>query len=117
MTLLQNFLAGALYGHIGGLFFACFYTAVGATMCFFLSSIFAKNIVLKCFPQRLISFQKKVEENKSNLFYFMLFIRLVPVAPGWVINLIAPLVDIPPGIFFITTLIGKYKVTFIYIDV
>ena len=105
-------LAGALYGHIGGLFFACLFTAIGATICYFLSKTFAKEIIFKYFPKRFRKFEEKVESNHDTLFYFMLFIRLVPVAPGWVINVIAPLVNIPIVTFCITTFIGKHNLFF-----
>lgn len=101
-------LAGALYGHIGGLFFACLFTATGATMCYILSKAFARNLVFTYFPKRFKSFEKKVQTNKNRLFYFMLFLRLIPMAPGWVINVTAPLVGIPISIFYVTTFLGKY---------
>lgn len=106
--LLQNLLAGALYGKLGGLFFACLFTSMGATMCYILSLTFAKELVLTYFHDRFSNFQKKVKENEDNLLPFMLFIRLVPIAPGWVINVVAPLLDVPVPIFILSTFFGKY---------
>lgn len=100
-------LAGALYGHIGGLFFACLFTATGATICYLLSKTYAKGLVFKYFPKRFEAFEQKVNSNQDRLFYFMMFLRLVPVAPGWVINVAAPLVGIPIVTFYITTFLGK----------
>ncbi|KAK6642679.1 hypothetical protein RUM43_004181 [Polyplax serrata] len=112
-SIFLNLLAGALYGKLGGLFFACLFTSMGATMCYILSLTFAKELVLTYFRDRFSNFQKKVKENEDNLLPFMLFIRLVPIAPGWVINVVAPLVDVPVPIFILSTFFGLVPYNFI----
>lgn len=102
-------LAGALYGNIGGLIFACTFTATGASVCYILSKTFAKDIVIRYFPQKIKNFENKVNENGDKLFYFMLFLRLISVTPGWLINISAPLVGIPLKVFYFSTLLGVYR--------
>lgn len=65
---------------------------------------------MKYFPSRIKDFERKIQVNKDNLLYYMLFLRLVPVMPGWLVNLVSPLVGIPFQVFFITTLIGLLTV-------
>lgn len=102
----QNILAGALYGLSGGLAFVCIFTAVGATLAYLLSRTFYREGIHKLFPDKFRAIELKLNENKDRLFYFMIFIRVVPVSPGWAINLVSPLLDVPIATFFITSLIG-----------
>jgi len=49
----------------------------------------------------------QVEENRSCLFFFLLFLRLFPMTPNWFLNLSAPILNIPVSQFFFSVLIGK----------
>lgn len=49
----------------------------------------------------------QVEENRSCLFFFLLFLRLFPMTPNWFLNLSAPILNIPISQFFLSVLIGK----------
>lgn len=107
IKILQNILAGALYGPVGGLIFVCIFTAFGATLAYIISKTFYRQIIHQFFPERFRLIESKITENRDKLLYFMIFIRVVPVSPGWAINLFSPLVNVPIHIFFVTTLIGK----------
>lgn len=52
-------------------------------------------------------FSWQVEENRSCLFFFLLFLRLFPMTPNWFLNLSAPILNIPVSQFFFSVLIGK----------
>lgn len=52
-------------------------------------------------------FSWQVEENRSSLFFFLLFLRLFPMTPNWFLNLSAPILNIPVSQFFFSVLIGK----------
>jgi uncharacterized membrane protein YdjX (TVP38/TMEM64 family) len=51
-------------------------------------------------------FKKAIDENHDNLFFFMLFLRISPLLPNWLINLASPVVGVPFKQFFFATLIG-----------
>ena len=40
----------------------------------------------------------------------MLFARITPVIPKWLVNLVAPLAGIPFKIYLIATIIGKRRI-------
>ncbi|KAE8580377.1 hypothetical protein XENTR_v10024405 [Xenopus tropicalis] len=102
-----NLLGGALFGPWLGLFLCCTLTSIGATFCYLLSHAFGKKMVLMYFPDKVSTLQNKVEENRSSLFFFLLFLRLFPMTPNWFLNLTSPILNIPVEQFFFSVLIGK----------
>uniref|UniRef100_A0A667GI57 Transmembrane protein 41A n=1 Tax=Lynx canadensis TaxID=61383 RepID=A0A667GI57_LYNCA len=112
----QNILAGALFGPWLGLLLCCVLTSVGATCCYLLSSIFGKQLVVSYFPDKVCLLQRKVEENRNSLFFFLLFLRLFPMTPNWFLNLSAPILNIPIVHFFFSVLIGLVPYNFICVQ-
>ncbi|XDA71200.1 hypothetical protein R6Z07F_001553 [Ovis aries] len=111
-----NVLAGALFGPWLGLLLCCVLTSVGATGCYLLSSVFGKQLVVSYFPDKVFLLQKKVEENRNSLFFFLLFLRLFPMTPNWFLNLSAPILNIPIVQFFFSVLIGLIPYNFICVQ-
>uniref|UniRef100_A0A8C5QMJ5 Transmembrane protein 41A n=1 Tax=Leptobrachium leishanense TaxID=445787 RepID=A0A8C5QMJ5_9ANUR len=111
-----NLLGGALFGPWLGLFLCCFLTSLGATFCYLLSRAFGKQIVVLYFPEKVSMLQSKVEENRSSLFFFLLFLRLFPMTPNWFLNLTSPILNIPVGQFFMSVLIGLLPYNFICVQ-
>ncbi|GAA6089830.1 transmembrane protein 41A-A isoform X1 [Tachysurus ichikawai] len=103
---LLNILAGALFGPWLGLVLCSVLTTVGASMCFLLSHFFGKQHIVRIFPDRVAQLQRKVEENQSSLFFFLLFLRLFPVSPNWFLNMSSPIINIPLTHFSLSVLIG-----------
>ncbi|XP_040561490.1 transmembrane protein 41A isoform X1 [Gallus gallus] len=112
----QNVLAGALFGPWVGLALCSALTSVGATCCYLLSAAFGKRVVVRCFPDKVALLQGKVEENRSCLFFFLLFLRLFPMTPNWFLNLSAPILNIPLSQFFFSVLIGLTPYNFICVQ-
>ncbi|KAK3543896.1 hypothetical protein QTP70_030274, partial [Hemibagrus guttatus] len=103
---LLNILAGALFGPWLGLVLCCVLTTVGASVCFLLSHFFGKQHIVRIFPDRVAQLQRKVEENRSSLFFFLLFMRLFPISPNWFLNMSSPIFNIPLAHFSLSVLIG-----------
>lgn len=53
-------LAGALFGAWHGLLIACTLTTVGSTNCYLLSRTFGKRHVIRLFPEKVSTLQRKV---------------------------------------------------------
>ncbi|KAF5909266.1 transmembrane protein 41A, partial [Clarias magur] len=100
-----NMLAGALFGAWHGLLIACTLTTVGSTNCYLLSRTFGKRHVIRLFPEKVAVLQRKVEENRSSLFFFLLFLRFFPMTPNWFLNVTSPILNIPIPMFFFSALI------------
>ncbi|NXI25559.1 TM41A protein, partial [Sterrhoptilus dennistouni] len=112
----QNVLAGALFGPWMGLVLCSVLTSVGATLCYLLSAAFGKQLIVHFFPEKVALLQGKVEENRSCLFFFLLFLRLFPMTPNWFLNLSAPILNIPMSQFFLSVLIGLTPYNFICVQ-
>ncbi|XP_051982031.1 transmembrane protein 41A-B [Xyrauchen texanus] len=108
-----NMLAGALFGPWHGLLIACTLTTVGSTNCYLLSRTFGKRHIVRLFPEKVAMLQKKVEQNKRTLFFFLLFLRFFPMTPNWFLNITSPILNIPIPIFFFSILIGLIPYNFI----
>ncbi|NWH74496.1 TM41A protein, partial [Piaya cayana] len=104
-----NVLAGALFGPWAALALCSALTALGATFCYLLAGAFGKRLLLRWFPERVERLQRKVEENRSCLFFFLLFLRLFPMTPNWFLNISAPILNIPLSQFFFSVLIGEAR--------
>ncbi|KAM9484597.1 transmembrane protein 41A-A isoform 2-T2 [Salvelinus alpinus] len=111
-----NILAGALFGPWQGLVLACVLTTVGSTMCYLLSQAFGKRYITNLFPGKVSMLQRKVEENQSCLFFFLLFLRFFPMTPNWFLNMSAPVVNIPVTFFFFSVFIGLIPYNFICVQ-
>ena len=96
-----NVLAGAIFGPGLGFFLCCSLTAVGASLCYLLARAVGKDAALKYCPDRVQTFGDKLEENKQELPFFLLFLRLFPMSPNWALNMASgvlgnPIEDILP---------------------
>ncbi|KAM4560677.1 transmembrane protein 41A-A [Fundulus diaphanus] len=111
-----NILAGAIFGPYEGLLLACALTTVGSTMCYLLSQAFGKHYIVNIFPEKVSMLQKKVEDNRDCLFFFLLFLRFFPMTPNWFLNMSAPIVNIPITFFFCSVFIGLLPYNFICVQ-
>lgn len=57
-----------------------------------------------------------IEQNKDNLFFYLLFLRITPLLPNWLINLAGPIVGIPLKTFIFATLFGLMPANIIHIQ-
>lgn len=48
----------------------------------------------------------QVNSHRDHLLWYVIFLRVTPIIPNWVINIISPVVDMPLWIFFVATFIG-----------
>ncbi|KAI3645274.1 hypothetical protein MP228_011438 [Amoeboaphelidium protococcarum] len=114
---LLNLLAGALFGHLNAWFLVNTLTAVGSTLSYMLSWLFLSEIIERIsFLKRQVSkFKGQVETARKNndLLTYMLFIRMFPFTPNWLVNIASPHVDVPVWPFFISMLIGTSPYSFI----
>ena len=55
----------------------------------------------------------QVQENRENLFYYILFLRLTPIMPNWFVNVACPIVGVPLSCFVSATALGKASMTMV----
>merc|ERR1711936_824943 len=101
-----NVLAGAIFGSVGGFLLCCTLTALGASFCYMLARAVGKEVVMNYFPERVERFRERLEENKQELPFFLLFLRLFPMSPNWALNMASGVLGVPLHLFFFSVFFG-----------
>jgi len=105
---------GFLFGTVAAAVTVIFGATVGA-VCLFLAARYAFYDVLhaKAGPAVL-----KMEQGfRENALSYLLVLRLVPLFPFWLVNLVPALLDVPLRIYVIATFVGIIPGTFVYASV
>jgi uncharacterized membrane protein YdjX (TVP38/TMEM64 family) len=105
--------AGAVFGSILGTVYAVIAATVGATLAFLVARYLLRDLVLDRFGPKLEGLNREME---SRGFNYLLFLRLVPLFPFFLINLAAGLTRLPLRTFAIGTLIGIIPGGFVYVN-
>lgn len=100
-TISLSLLAGALYGPVKGWLLVSATSTAGACFCYSASHIVGRPIAAALWPGKVESFSKEVEARKSDLLFYIIFLRLTPILPNTFINVASPIVGVPIGPFFI----------------
>ncbi|KRX90232.1 Transmembrane protein 41 -like protein [Trichinella pseudospiralis] len=111
-----SILCGYLFPFFTALCLICFCSSVGASVCYFLSRTFGRQFVQRYFPDRLKDWSSKVEENAHHMLFYIIFLRITPIFPNWLINIASPFVDVPFLAFFFGTFIGVAPPSLLFIE-
>lgn len=106
-SLFLSVLSGFLFDFPVALTLVCFCSALGASLCYLLSQLVGRRLVRYYFPERAIAWSQEVNKHRSNLLFYMLFLRITPFLPNWFINLVAPVIGVPLLPFAVGTFFGK----------
>ncbi|KAK6048938.1 SNARE-like domain protein, partial [Cooperia oncophora] len=107
---------GAVYDFWCGFFLCCVLTTGGSTLCYLFSEQFGREYVMYYFGQKLTYLQQKIDDNSNRLLPFLLFARIFPISPSWLLNIVAPFLNIPLKIFVISAFIGLAPYNFICVQ-
>lgn len=105
--------AGAIFGSIMGTLYASIAATIGATLAFLITRYLLRDAVLNNFGNKLEGMNRELE---SRGFSYLLFLRLVPVFPFFLINLAAGLTRLPLRTFFLATMIGIIPAGFVFVN-
>jgi len=115
-SFLLNIIAGSLFGMWTGFLMVCCLTTLGSTLCYLFSELFSREYVLYYFGEKITYLQQKVDDNSHRLLPFLLFARMFPISPSWMLNFVAPFLNIPLPIFAFSALIGLAPYNFICVQ-
>ncbi|WP_339890428.1 FAD-dependent oxidoreductase [uncultured Alteromonas sp.] len=105
--------AGALFGLVQGFIIVSFASSVGATLAFLVARFILRDTVRKRFGEKL----KKIDEGVEKQGAFYLFtLRLVPVFPFFLINLLMGLTSIKTWTFYWVSQLGMLAGTIVYVN-
>ena len=105
--------AGAIFGMVLGTVYANLAATIGATLAFLVTRYLLRDMVLNKFGAKLEGMNRELEERG---FSYLLFLRLVPVFPFFLINLAAGLTRLPLRTFFFGTMLGIIPGGFVYVN-
>lgn len=112
-ALIFTLAAGAVFGVAAGTLYAVTASLLGATTAFLLTRYLLHDSVMRKFGDRLAGINRELEARGFN---YLLFLRLIPVFPFFLINLAAGLTSIPLRTFFLATLIGIIPGGFVFVN-
>lgn len=104
---------GALFGLAWGLAIISFASTLGATLAFIGARFFLRDWVQKRFHQRLKAINQGVEKDGG---FYLFTLRLVPVFPFFLINLLMGLTPIKTWTFYWVSQIGMLAGTAVYVN-
>lgn len=110
-----SILGGAVWGVARALPLACACVASGATLCYAISAALGPALLtLPKFQSRLDKWSEKIQAQRANIIPFLIVLRIAPLPPHWVVNVICPHVGIGIVPFWISTFLGIFGVTVIH---
>lgn len=105
--------AGALFGLVQGLLVASFASSIGATLAFLTSRYLLRDTIQQRFFDRLASIDKGIKKEGA---FYLFTLRLVPIFPFFIINLLMGLTAIKTWTFYWVSQIGMLAGTFVYVN-
>ena len=110
-----SILAGAVWGVPRALPLVCACVASGATLCYLISAALGPALLaLPKWKARLDTWAEKIRGQKDNLISFLIVLRISPLPPHWVVNVICPHVGIGIVPFWVSTFLGILGVSVIH---
>ncbi|KAG6828143.1 hypothetical protein H0H92_009029 [Tricholoma furcatifolium] len=110
-----SILGGAVWGVPFALPLACCCVATGASLCYLISAALGPALLtLPKWKALLDKWAIKIQANKSNMISFLIVLRIAPLPPHWVVNIVCPHVGIGIVPFWISTALGILGVSVIH---
>lgn len=106
-------LGAALFGFWISLVLVSFASTIGATLAFLSSRYLLRDWVQTRFGKKLTTINQGVEKDGSS---YLLSLRLIPVFPFFLINLLMGLTQMNVGRFYLTSQIGMLPGTAVYLN-
>jgi len=110
---IMSLAAGAIFGPWWGTLYAMIAATIGATCAFLVTRYLLHDAVTHKFGTRLEGLNRELEQRGFN---YLLFLRLVPIFPFFLINLAAGLTRLPLRTFVLGTAIGIIPGGFVYVN-
>ena len=104
---------GAIFGLLWGTVLVSFASTVGATLAFFAARFALRDVVQRRFGDRLRAVNTGMERDGA---FYLFSLRLVPVFPYFLINLLMGLTPISARTFYWVSQLGMLPLTLVYVN-
>lgn len=109
----MTLLAGALFGVVMGTVIVSFASTIGATVAFLVARYLARDMVQQRFATQLSTINRGVEKEGA---FYLFSLRLVPVFPFFLINIVMALTPIRAWTFYWVSQVGMFAGTIVYVN-
>ncbi|MFT5693552.1 MAG: dihydrolipoamide dehydrogenase [Oceanicoccus sp.] len=109
----MTLIAGAIFGLLEGLILVSFASTLGATAAMLVARFLLRDTIQTRFADQLKTINAGVEKEGA-LYLFTL--RLVPIVPFFVINLVMGLTKMPTRTFFWVSQVGMFAGTIVFVN-
>lgn len=109
---IMTLVAGALFGLLWGTLLASFASSIGATLAFLAARFVLRDWVQNKFARHLKAINRGIDKDGA---FYLLSLRLVPLFPFFVINLIMALTPIRTATFYLASQLGMLAGTLVYV--
>ncbi|MBL1278565.1 MAG: FAD-dependent oxidoreductase [Ectothiorhodospiraceae bacterium] len=110
---LLTIFAGALFDLTTGVIIVSFASTVGATCAFLITRYFLRDTVQRKFGDKLKTFNDGIKKEGA---FYLFTLRIVPVVPFFVINILMALTPIKTWTFFWVSQLGMLAGTIVYVN-
>lgn len=105
--------AGALFGLVTGTILVSFASTIGATLAFLSARFLLRDTIAARYGDRLAAIDAGVKRDGA---FYLFTLRLIPVIPFFVINLVMGLTAMKARIFALVSQIGMLPATLVYVN-
>ena len=109
----MTLVGGALFGLLRGAIIVSFASAIGATLACFVSRFVLRDWAQGRFGERLKTVNDGIEREGP---FYLFTLRLIPVFPFWLINLLWGLTKMPLRTFYWVSQVGMLPGTIVYVN-
>ena len=106
-------IGGAIFGVVVGTVVVSFASSIGATLAFLVARFLLRDWVQNRFGSRLAAINQGIEKDGA---FYLFTLRMVPIFPFWLINLLMGLTKIRTWVFYVVSQIGMLTATVIYVN-
>jgi len=105
--------AGALFGLVWGVVIVSFASTIGATFAFLVARFILRDSVQNRFGDRLQAINKGIKQEGA---FYLFTLRLIPIFPFFLINLVMGLTPIRTWTFYWVSQLGMLAGTIVYVN-
>lgn len=110
---LLTIIGGMIFGLLTGLLLVSFASTLGATLAFLVSRFLLRDWVQSKFSGYLGSINQGMEKDGA---FYLFTLRLIPVVPFWVINLVMGVTPMKVLTFYLVSQLGMLAGTAVYVN-
>ncbi len=110
---LLSLAAGAVFGLFEGTLLVSFASSLGATLAFLASRFVLRDAVQQRFGKRLKVIDEGMQREGA---FYLVALRLVPVVPFFVVNLLMGLTTLPARTFYAISQLGMLPATLVFVN-